>query len=125
MMRRNLNLLFRKIAAHLNKLHSVEQRCRNRVQVVSCSNEHHMRQIVVNIEEVIVKSIVLLGVEDFEQSRRRVTVICHLAYLIYLVENEDGVGRTSLEQALDDTSRHSTDVRLAMASYFRLVMHSA
>ncbi len=52
--------------------HSVLQRARDAIQRVRRGDEHHLGQIVVAVEVVIVEGVVLLGIEHFEQGRGRV-----------------------------------------------------
>ena len=59
----NLNLLFRDISAHLDHLHTVEQRARNGIQIVGCGDKEHLAQIIVHIQVVIVECRVLLRIE--------------------------------------------------------------
>ena len=63
----NLVLLFRDIAAHLNHLHTVQQRTGNRSQIIGCCYEHYLRQVVVHVQIVVVEGTVLLWVKHFEQ----------------------------------------------------------
>ena len=64
-----LYLLFGDVSAHFNQLHTVEQRLRYAAEVVGCSYEEHLREVVVNVEIVVVEGVVLFGVEHFEQCR--------------------------------------------------------
>ena len=63
----NLVLLFRDIAAHLNHLHTVQQRTGDSSQIVGSRNKHHLRQVVVHVQIVVVEGTVLLWVKHFEQ----------------------------------------------------------
>ena len=65
----NLDLLFRDVAAHLNDLHAVEQRTRNGVEVVGGSNEEHLREVIVDIEIVVMERVVLFRVKNLKQRR--------------------------------------------------------
>ena len=67
MMLCNLHLLLGDISAEFNDFHSVEQRPRNGVEVVGRGDEHHVREVVVDVEVVVVEGIVLLRVEDLEE----------------------------------------------------------
>ena len=88
----NLYLLFRDIPAHFNQLHTVKQGSRNGVQVICRSDEHHFRQIVIDIQEVVMESIVLFRVQDLQKSRRRVSIDGSLTHFVDLVQNKHGVG---------------------------------
>ena len=121
----NLNLLFRAIARDLNQLHSVEERTRNLTNVVGCGYEHNLRQVIVHIEEVIVESRVLLRVEYLQKSGRRVAIHGSAAYLIYLIEDEHRVVGAGLNDALEDASRHSADVRASVTTNLSFIVQSA
>ena len=70
------------------------------------------------------EGVVLLGVEHFQQGVGGVSLVV-LAYLVYLVEDDYGVGAAGTVDALEDTSGHRSDVCPAVTSYLRLVMQSA
>ena len=121
----NLVFLLGDIAADLNDLHTVEQRTGYRSQIVGGGDEHHLRQVVIYVQIVVVEGVVLLGVKHFQQGRCRVTVVGILRHLVNLVENEDGVARTGFLDVLDDTSGHSTDVGTAVSANLGLVVQTA
>ena len=73
---------------------------------------------------MIVEGVVLLRVEHLEQRRRRVAAEVG-RHLVDLVEQEDGVVRARLAQALDDLAGHRADVRAAVAADLGLVAHAA
>ena len=50
-----------------------------------------MREVEIDVKEIIVEGIVLLRVEHLKQSARGVAVVGHLRDFVYLVEDEDGV----------------------------------
>ena len=88
------------------------------------ADEHHLREVVVDVEVVIVEGVVLLRVEHLEQRRRRIAAEVH-RHLVDLVEQEDRVARAGLLQALDDLARQRADVGAAMAADLGLVAHAA
>jgi hypothetical protein len=73
---------------------------------------------------VVAERLVLLGVEDLEERRGRVAAEVG-ADLVDLVEDEDGVRRAGLREALHDPARHRADVRAAVAPDLGLVVHAA
>lgn len=85
-----LHFLLGDISAELNDLHTVEERPRNGVEVVGGGNEHHVREVVVDVEIVVVERLVLFGVEDLEECRCRIAVDGVLRHLVDLVEDERG-----------------------------------
>jgi hypothetical protein len=64
-------------------------------QRVGGGDEHHVGQVVVEVEVVIVEGAVLLRVEHLEQRRRGVAAEVG-RHLVDLVEEEDGVVRAGL-----------------------------
>ncbi len=64
----NLDLLVLGVAGDPDDLHAVHQRSRN-IQRIRGRDEHHVGEIVIDLEVVIGKGAVLLGVQHLEQSR--------------------------------------------------------
>ena len=121
----NFFLLLREIAFHFDYLHAVEQRCGNGLQAVGRGDEEHVGKVVVEVEEVIVKGGVLLGVEHFEQGALRVAVDVTVCHLVNLVEHKHGVVRAGFDEAFHDASGHCADVGAAVSAYLRLVVNAA
>src|SRR5271169_1366669 len=72
---------------------------------------------------MVVESAILLGVEHFEQGRRRIAAEVG-RHLIDLIEQQHGIARTGLAHALDDLAGKGADVRAAMATNLGLVAHA-
>ena len=87
-------LLFVGVAGEADDFHAVEERRLDRVEHVRRDDEHHVRQVVRHAEVVIAEREVLLGVEHFEQRRRRIAAIVG-ADLVDLVEHEHRVRRSA------------------------------
>src|SRR3546814_2357356 len=75
-------------SSDLDDLHAVEQRLRH-PQRVRRGREHHIRQVVVDLEVVILEAVVLLRIEHLEQCRRRVAAVV-LAELVRSEERRVG-----------------------------------
>ena len=120
----DLDLLLLGVAGELEHFHAVAQRLRNRVQHVGRADEHHVRQVVLDVEVVIEERVVLLRVEHLEQRRRRVAAEVH-RHLVDFVEQEHRVHRAGLLHHLDDLAGEGADVGAAMAADLRLVAHAA
>ena len=58
--------------------------------VLAVHDEHHLREVVVEVEVVVVEGVVLLGVEHLEQRRRRIAAEVG-RHLVDLVEQEHRV----------------------------------
>src|SRR3546814_15252700 len=67
--------------------HAIEQRPRN-VQGVRGGDEHHVRQVVFDLEIVILERRVLFRIEYLQQRRRRIATTIH-GHLVDLIEQED------------------------------------
>ena len=121
----NLYLLLGDVTAHLDEFHTVEQWTRDGAEVVGSGDEEYLRQVVVDVEIVVVERLVLLWVEYFKKCRRRVAVEVGLCYLVYFVKDEHRVGTSCLLDVLDDASQHSSDVSTAMTTNLSLVVQTA
>ena len=123
MLARDLDLLILGVAGDADDLHAVHQRRRN-VERVRRGDEHHVGQIVVDLEIVVVEGVVLLGVEHLEQSRRRIAAEIG-AHLVDLVEQEQRVRGLGLAHRLDDLAGHRADIGAPVAADLGLVAHAA
>ncbi len=120
----DLDLLLLGVAGELQHFHAVAQRLRDGVQHVGRADEHHVRQVVLDVEVVVEEGVVLLGVEHLEQRRRRVAAEVH-RHLVDFVEQEDRVERAGLLHHLDDLAGERADVGAAVAADLGLVTHAA
>ena len=120
----DLDLLELGVAGELQHFHAVPQGLRDGVQHVGRADEHHVREVVLDVEVVIEERVVLLGIEDLEQRRRRVAAEVH-RHLVDFVEQEDRVHRAGLLHHLDDLAGEGADVRAAVAADLGLVAHAA
>ena len=73
---------------------------------------------------MVVESAVLLGVEGFQQSGRRVApeVACQL---VDLVQKHQGVRALGRDHGVDDLAGHRADVGAAVAADLGLIPHAA
>src|SRR5262249_3128321 len=69
----NLELFGLSLAWDANNLHPILQRPRDSFERVSSGDEHHLGQIIVAIQVMVVERAVLLRIEYFEQRRRGIT----------------------------------------------------
>ena len=121
----NLVFLLRDVATDLDDFHAVQQRTGNGAEVVGCGNEHHLRQVVVHVQIVVVEGVVLLWVEHLQQCTGGVAVVRVLRHLVNLVKDEYGVAASCLLDILDDAARHGTDIRAAVTANLSLVVQTA
>ncbi len=61
-----MHLLVLGIAGDADDLHAVHQRRRN-VERVRRRNEHHVREVVIDLEVMVVEGVVLLRIQHLEQ----------------------------------------------------------
>src|SRR6185369_8874230 len=104
-------------------LHAVEQRL-GHVERVGGRDEHNVRQVVVELEIMVLKPAVLLGVQNLEQSRRRIAAKI-LAELVDLIEQEKRIGRARLLDVRNDLARKRADVRPPVAADLGLIPYAA
>jgi hypothetical protein len=121
---RDVQLLELGVARELDDLHAVLQGQRDAAQRVGSRDEHHVGEVVVQIEIVIVEVVILLGIEHLEQRRSRIAAKIR-AHLVDLVQQEHGIVGAHLLQTLHDLAGQSADVRPAMAADLGLVAHAA
>ncbi len=120
---RDLDLLVLGVAGDADDLHAVHQRRRD-VQRVRRRDEHHVREVVLDLEIVVVEGRVLLGIEHLEQRRRRIAAEVR-AHLVDLVEQEERIRGLRLAHRLDDLAGHRADIGAAVAADLGLVAHAA
>ena len=97
---------------------------RRNVERIRRGDEHHVGEIVVDLEIVIVEGVVLLGIEHLEQSRGRIAAEIG-AHLVDLVEQEQRVRGLGLAHRLDDLAGHRADIGAPVAADLGLVAHAA
>src|SRR5690606_17906879 len=119
----DVDLLVLRVAWQTDDLHPVKQRPGD-VHRVGGAEEHHIRQVVIDFQIVIVEVVVLLGVEHFEQRRGRVATHV-LPHLVDFIEQEQRVAHTDLGHLLYQTPGHGAYVGAAVTADLRLVSHPA
>ena len=119
----NFNLLFNGITTKVNNLQTVTQCRLYLVNVVCCSNEEHFTQVVLQLQVIIVKTIVLLRIQYLKQSTAGVSPMI-ITYLINLIQNHYRVTTFNLAYVLNNTAGHSTNVGFTVTSNFALVVQA-
>ena len=120
---RNLDLLVFGIAFQPDDLHPVEQRLRQ-VEAVGGADEHHVRQIVIQFQIVVLELRVLFGIEHLKQRRGRIAAEI-LTELVDLIEQEQRVAAAGLLEVRNDLAGQRTDIGPAMSADFSLIAHAA
>ena len=121
---RNGDLLGLEIAWQTNDFHPIAQRLRNGRQRIGGREEEHLRQVVIHFEEVVVKGVMLLGVEHFQQCRRRIATPV-TAKLVDLVEQDHGIDRFRAPHGLNHTAGQRADIGSTMPADFGFITHTA
>ena len=120
---RDLDLLVLGVAGDPDDLHAVHQRRRD-VERIRRGDEHHARQVVVDLQIVVVERVVLLGIEHLEQGRGRIAAEIG-AHLVDLVQQEQRIRGLRLAHRLDDLAGHRADIGAPVAADLGLVAHAA
>jgi hypothetical protein len=94
------------------------------VERVGRGDEHHVRQVVLDLEIVVHEGRVLFRIQHLEQRRRRIAAEV-LAHLVDLVEQEQRVGLLRLLHRLDDLAGHRADIGAPVTADLGFVAHAA
>ena len=78
-------------------------------------HEHHVGEVVIDLQVMVVEGRVLLRVENLEQGRRQVATEIH-AHLVDLIQQDERVGRLGLAHRLDDLAGHRADIGPAVTA---------
>ena len=112
------------VAVDGHQLHAVQQRRGDVLDHVGRGQEHHVGQVQIQVQVVIAERVVLRGVQDLQQRRRRVATVVRTD-LVDLVEQHDRVHRTGLADRADDPAGQRADIGAPVAADFGLVAHAA
>ncbi len=118
------DLLVFGVAVQGQNLHPVAQRWRDGFQQIACTDEHHLREVKVHVQVVVAEGAVLLGVQNLQQSRRRVAPPVG-ADFVHLVQHKDRVSGPHPFDGLDNAAGQGSDVGAAMAADLSLVAHAS
>ena len=121
---RDPELLVLGVARELDHVHPVEQRARDRLELVRRADEQDLREVERQVEVVVAEVAVLLGVEHLEHRARRVAAAVG-AHLVDLVDQQHRVLRLGVAQRADDRAGHRADVRAPVAADLGLVADAA
>ena len=87
-------------------------------------DEHDFGQIHRHFDKIVAEAVVLLGIQDFQQSGSWVAAEIG-GQFVDLIEEEDRIGRLGIHQAAHDAARHSAHVRPAMTADLCFIPHAA
>ena len=83
--------LLTQVATQVDDFHTVAQGGMDGREVVGCGDEKDFRKVIIQLDEVVVESVILLRVKDFEQGSLRVATNVVAAHLVDFVQDENGI----------------------------------
>ena len=111
------------VTREANHFHTVQQRRRN-VHGVGSRHEHHVAEIVIHFQIVVVKGHVLLRIQHLKQRRSRVAA--HVGrHFVNLIQQEQRVFYPHFRHFLDQFARHRANIGSTMTANFRFIAHAA
>ena len=119
----NLEFFLSGIAGEVDDFHTVIQRLRNTGRIVCSCKEQHVAQIHRHFQIVVAESKVLFGVQYLKQCRGWISFVV-TAQFIDLIEQHQRIHASCLLDGRDDSSRHCTDVSLAVTTDICLIAHT-
>src|SRR5690606_997373 len=119
----NLYFLLRRVSIDLNDLHPVQQGGLNGRKRIGRSDKHDLREVVLQLEVVVVKGRILLRVQYLQQRGGRVAPEV-LTHLVDLIENENRVGGARFPNRLNDPTGHGSDIGFPVAANLRFIMQA-
>ena len=119
----DFHLLILGVAFEADDFHPVKQRLRQ-VEAVCGADEHHVRQVVIQLQIVVLELAVLFGIEHLEQRRGGIATEI-LTQLVDLVEQEQRIAGPGLLEVGYDLARQRADIGAAVTANLGLVAHPA
>ena len=120
---RDGELLPPRVTGQVEHFHAVAQGRGDRIGHVGRGHEHHLREIVGDLQVVVGEGVVLLRIEHLEQRRAGIAAEV-VTDLVHLIHHEDGVDRARLLHALNDLPGQGAHVGAAMTADRGLVVHT-
>ena len=118
----DVQLFIFRVARQMDHFHTVKQSARNVQRVTRC-HEHHIRQVVINFQVMVLEGMVLFRIQHFQKCGSRVTAVIH-THLVNFVQQEERIANARLRDALDDLTRQRTDVRATVTADFGFVTNT-
>src|ERR1700704_423726 len=116
-----MQFLVLRIAGEPDDLHAVAKWGDDGIDNIGGRDKEHLRQVIGDFQIVIREVLVLFGIEDFEQGRRRITAPVG-ADLVDLVQHEDRIARPGDLHLLQDSPGHGADVGSPVSADLGLVV---
>ncbi len=110
------------VTGEANHFHTIQQRRRN-VHGVRRRHEHHIAEIVIHFQIVVVKGHVLFRIQHLKQRRSRVAA--HVGrHFVDLIQQEQRVFDPHFRHFLDQFARHRANIGPTMTANFRFIAHA-
>src|SRR5436305_7641074 len=119
-----MELLLFGIAGEFQYFHTVAQSRWYRLQSVGCRDKHHPGQVKSEVQVVIAEVIVLFRVQNFQQSRGRITAPVGSNFIDLVQHNHRVIGLYTA-QRLDNAPWHCSYVGAAMTTDLGLIANAA
>src|SRR5581483_2886877 len=123
-LKRDMDLLFLRVALQFDDLHAVAQRLSDGIEHVRGGDKQHLGKVERHVQIVVAEGGILLGIERLQQSRAWIAAEVP-PDLVNFIEHEDRIFGLRPADALDDLAGQGSDVGAAMAANFRLNAHAA
>ena len=120
----DLELFFPGVAWQLDDLHAVQQGGRNGTAVIGRGDEEHMGKVERHLDIMIPEGAVLLGIQYLQQGGGRIAAVI-IAELIYLIQQQHGIGAAGLLDGIDDTTGHTAYISFPMAADLGFIFDTA
>lgn len=112
------------VTVELDDLHAIQQRHRDSVQGIGCGDKKNLGKIIFQVQIMIHKGMVLLGIQHFQQGRGRIAPVVR-GHLVHFVQAEQGIVELDPLQRLDNLARQRAHIGAAVSPDLGLVAHAA
>ena len=117
-------LLVRRVARHLDQLHTIQKRSRYRLRRIRRTDKQHLREIDRKFHIVIAEFPVLLSVQHLQKSRKGISLMI-TADLVDLIQQDQRVADPGGSKRRHQPSRHGTHIGTSMPADLCLITHTA
>jgi hypothetical protein len=112
------------VARQPQNLETILQGRRNRVQHVRRRDKENLREIVLDVEVVILEHVILFRIEHFEQGRARIAAEIR-AELVDFIQQQHGIHRAGFLHHLNDLTGQRANVGATMTANLSFIAHAA
>ena len=119
----NIEFFILGVTRQADHFHPIQQGTRN-VHRVGSRHKHHIGEVIIDFQIVIVKAVVLLRIQDLQQRRGRVAT--HIRrHLVDLIQQEQRIAHPHLGHLLQQLAGHGADVGATVTADLGLIAHAA